>query len=124
MKIPISIIRRKEGSIHSTSSFFDAKMKKSNTGCANPTYKPNPSRDVINAVNAPNTTNKRITQIKEITKPAIASPLGSLNMPTEDRTNPKTHKIQPNTGIQPKKMAINANTNPAVPIPLDCCCGI
>lgn len=62
--------------------------------------------------NAPKTVRSKIMPIKEITKPAIANPLGSLNTPTNDKINPNNHNIQPNTGTHPRKTAIRAKTNP------------
>lgn len=70
---------------------------------------------------SPNTASNKIKSINDRTNPAIANPLGFLNTPTNDKISPKTHKIQPNTGIQPRKIAIIANTNPAVPTPFDLC---
>ena len=68
---------------------------------------------------APNTVSSKIIPIKEITKPAIANPLGCLNTPTNDNISPNNQIIQPNTGTQPKKIAIKASTKPAVPMSFD-----
>ena len=68
---------------------------------------------------APKTAINKITPINEITNPAIDSPLGDFNTPTKEKISPKTQISEPRTGIHPRNKAINANTNPAVPIPLD-----
>ena len=68
---------------------------------------------------APNTVTNKIIPMSEITSPAIANPLGSLNMPTNDNIRPSNHRIHPKTGIQPKNIAIRARTKPAVPTPFD-----
>lgn len=57
--------------------------------------------------------------IREMTNPAIASPLGRFVTPTAEKIRPSTHKIQPNTGIQPRKSVTRARMNPAVPIPFE-----
>ena len=44
--------------------------------------------------------------------PAIASPFGVRNTPTQEKIRPNTHKIQPTTGTQPRNRASRANTNP------------
>lgn len=54
---------------------------------------------------APNTTISIITPIKEITNPAIDKPFGVLKTPTNEKIKPNNHRIQPNTGTHPKKMA-------------------
>ena len=70
---------------------------------------------------APNMTNRKTMPIREITKPAIASPLGFFVMPTAERISPITHNTHPNTGIQPSNKVTSEITKPAVPIPLDDC---
>lgn len=67
---------------------------------------------------APNATISIITPIKEITSPAIDKPFGVLKTPTNEKIKPNNHRIQPNIGTHPKKMAIKERTKPAVPIPL------
>ena len=63
----------------------------------------------------------RITDSREIIRPAMESPLGCLNTPINENMNPRGPKIQPmmvpTTGIQLMTNAINARTNPAVPMP-------
>lgn len=68
---------------------------------------------------APNTVTNKIIPISEITSPAIANPLGSLKIPTNDKINPSNQSIQPKIGTQPKNIAIRARTKPAVPTPFD-----
>lgn len=52
----------------------------------------------------------------ETTNPAGASPFGLLPKPTLEKMMPKSQKIQPRTGITPKKSDNMAKTKPAVPI--------
>ena len=68
---------------------------------------------------APKTAISKITPISEIINPAIANPLGVLKTPTKENINPNNQRIQPRTGTHPKKIAIRAITQHAVPIPLD-----
>ena len=56
---------------------------------------------------------------QDITNPAIANPLGFLNIPTNENINPNAHKIQLKPGIHEKNIPHNARTNPAVPTPFD-----
>lgn len=68
---------------------------------------------------APKTTTIRIRPMSEITRPAMASPLGALNTPQKESTRPRIHRIQSNTGTQQKISASKARMNPAVPNPLE-----
>ena len=52
-----------------------------------------------------------------MTKPAMASPLGFLKMPANEKIRPNTQTIQPNTGTTPRNRAMIARTKPAVPKP-------
>ena len=61
----------------------------------------------------------KMIPIKEITRPAMAKPLGFLKTPIKESIIPRNHNNHPAKGIHPKKSAINAKTNPAVPVPLD-----
>ena len=54
----------------------------------------------------------------EITKPAMANPRGSLNMPTMLNIAPNSQMIQPKIGMYPINRLMRARTNPAIPIPL------
>lgn len=76
-------------------------------------------QSVTKAANAPNTTNNKIIPIKEITNPAMANPLGGLNIPQAEKISPSNQIIQPKKGTQPKNKAIKASTKPAVPNPLE-----
>lgn len=49
----------------------------------------------------------------------MARPFGSLNTPTAEKINPSNQIIQSKNGTHPENNAINASTNPVVPIPLD-----
>lgn len=70
----------------------------------------------------PPMTNKRIIiSIKEIISPAKAIPRGALNKPKNDNTVPKSHKIHPMPGTQPKNKPSNAQIKPDLPNPFDCC---
>ena len=68
---------------------------------------------------APKMTSKKIIPISEITKPAIANPRGVLKIPMAEKINPNIQIIHPKNGTHPRKIAINARINPAVPIPLE-----
>jgi hypothetical protein len=57
--------------------------------------------------------------IDEITKPAIAKPLGFLNTPINENKNPRNHMITFATGAQHRRIESKANTKPAVPKPLE-----
>ena len=70
------------------------------------------------AIATPNTKIIRIMPIREITRPAIAKPLGFLNIPTIEKISPNNHKIHPRIGTHPRNSAIKAKTNPATPMPL------
>lgn len=61
---------------------------------------------------------KRIPII-EIIRPAIASPLGFLNMPTTDSISASNQNNQPKTGSHPINKEIIANTKPTIPIGFD-----
>jgi len=54
----------------------------------------------------------------EITKPAIAKPLGFRNRPIKESSPPKKRTNQPKIGIQLVNKAISDNTKPATPSPL------
>ena len=43
-----------------------------------------------------------MTSISEMMNPAMASPLGLLNIPINEKTSPRTHIIHPKTGTHPK----------------------
>ena len=58
-----------------------------------------------------------IIPISEITKPAIAKPLGALNTPAKESISPKIHSIQSKIETLKKIKPINAKTKPLVPIP-------
>ena len=77
------------------------------------------------AINAPTANIKIISAIREITKPAIAKPLGCLNTPMNEKISPSNQHNHPNTGTHEKINPTNANTNPAVPKPFffgpSCC---
>ena len=66
-----------------------------------------------------------IKSIALIMTPAIPSPrpvpplLPDIARPTMEKTIPRTQKIHPINGIQPRKMLIIANTNPVVAGPFD-----
>ena len=48
--------------------------------------------------------------MKVMIKPAMARPLGVRNTPITENIKPKTHRIQPSTGTQPRN-----NPNKAIP---------
>ena len=56
--------------------------------------------------------------MNEITRPAMANPLGFLNTPTKEKITPNSQRNQPRKGIQPKNKATREIINPATPIPL------
>lgn len=60
----------------------------------------------------------RIMARREIIRPATASPLGFLKMPTREKIRPRSHTIQPNIGIHPSRRESRARMKPAIPIPL------
>ena len=65
------------------------------------------------------TTNITTKPNRDITNPAIANPLGCLNIHIAENTNPSNHRIQFNAGIQDKNIATKDSTKPAIPIPFD-----
>lgn len=67
-----------------------------------------------------NRNSMKMMSIKDMMNPAMASPLGLLNMPMNEKTSPNAHMIHPNTGTHPKMNVIRDRTNPAVPNPLVC----
>lgn len=52
-------------------------------------------------------------------KPVIAKPLGALNKPIKENNSPKNQMMKSTTGTHERSIPNNANTNPAVPMPLD-----
>ena len=52
-------------------------------------------------------------------KPVIAKPLGALNKPIKENKRPKNQMIKSTKGTHDRRIPKRANTNPAVPIPLD-----
>lgn len=52
-----------------------------------------------------------IKPTKEITKPAIANPLGCLNIPIAENIKPSNHNIQFNPGTQHKNIVTNEIQN-------------
>ena len=56
--------------------------------------------------------------MKVMIKPAIARPLGVRNTPITENIKPKTHRIQPSTGTQPRNNPNKASTKPATPFHL------
>ena len=61
----------------------------------------------------------RMTKVTaDIIVPAIASPLGVLNSPTNEKIAPSTHSTHEKIGIQHISNEISARINPAMPIPL------
>ena len=52
-------------------------------------------------------------------KPVIAKPLGALNKPIKENKKPKNQMIKPTKGAHERIPPKRANTNPAVPNPLD-----
>ena len=52
-------------------------------------------------------------------KPVIAKPLGALNKPIKENKKPKNQMIKPTKGTHERMIPKRANTNPAVPNPLD-----
>lgn len=52
-------------------------------------------------------------------KPEIAKPLGALNKPIKENKKPKNQMIKPTKGAHDRITPKRANTNPAVPNPLD-----
>ena len=57
--------------------------------------------------------------INEITRPAMAKPFGFLNTPINENNNPKNHMIMLAMGAQHRINESKANTNPAMPKPLE-----
>ena len=53
----------------------------------------------------------------EITKPAMAFPLGRLNMPINENRKPRNHKIRSTMGTQNNARPRMDSTRPAVPKP-------
>lgn len=51
--------------------------------------------------------------------PVIAKPLGALNKPIKENNRPKNQITKSTTGTHERIIPKRANTNPAVPIPLD-----
>ena len=58
-----------------------------------------------------------IIPISEITKPAIAKPLGALNTHAKENISPKIQRIQSKIGTRKKIKPINVKIKPLVPIP-------
>lgn len=54
-------------------------------------------------------------------KPVIAKPLGALNKPIKENKRPKNQMMKLTIGSHDRIIPKRANTNPAVPIPLDFC---
>lgn len=52
-------------------------------------------------------------------KPAMAKPLGALNIPINENSSPNAHTIMSTTGTQLTRNANKASTKPAVPNPFD-----
>ena len=52
-------------------------------------------------------------------KPVIAKPLGALNNPIKENKRPKNKMRKSTTGTHERSIPKRANTNPAVPMPLD-----
>ena len=59
----------------------------------------------------------------EITKPAIAFPLGRLNMPINENRKPRNHKMRFATGTQHNTRPRMDSTRPALPGPFFCLTG-
>ena len=51
--------------------------------------------------------------------PVIAKPLGALNNPIKENKIPRNQMAKSTTGTHERRIPKRANTNPAVPIPLD-----
>lgn len=62
-------------------------------------------------------TTTMISHMSEMTRPAIAKPLGLLNIAIPDNINPTNHINQPITGTQLNKKAQSATMKPAIPNP-------
>jgi len=59
--------------------------------------------------------------MSEMTKPAMANPLGLLNNPMKEKMNPSNQKTMLTIGAQQKSKSRRAKIKPAVPIPLLSC---
>ena len=62
-----------------------------------------------------------IRSIKDMHKPAIASPLGFFAIPMAESITPKIQRMTFTTGIQQRIRLSVARTNPAVPTPFVLC---
>ena len=60
-----------------------------------------------------------IMSINEMTRPAMAKPLGFLKTPINENKNPRNHMIRLAMGAQHRMKESKANTKPAVPKPLE-----
>ncbi len=69
---------------------------------------------------AANTNSISTTPTRDITSPAMAKPLGTLNIPTAEKIRPNNHKIHPRIGIHPKNRPQSERINPVRPMPFFC----